>query len=191
MFVVPKLCAKAHQGTSISRWRCCGYLIYFYFLIVLFYFFSFLLTLLGWHWVTELHRFQVHSSTTCHLYPVWSARHLGIWHVQAVTAGPGTYQTPWGLPIERAASMSDHTGLPTMSSTSEARFSAVIKSKYHAKTSVGQEVRSAEFSLIPRSEELSGVQQVSNSLLKFKRSSSHIKKCIEKQVTLITMIYFI
>ena len=31
-------------------------------------YFSFFLNLLGWHWLTKLYRFQVHHSTTHHLY---------------------------------------------------------------------------------------------------------------------------
>ena len=37
--------------------------------------FSFLLNLLGWHWLTKSHRIQVHSSTTHHLYIVLRVYH--------------------------------------------------------------------------------------------------------------------
>ena len=33
------------------------------------------MNLLGWHWLTELYRFQVHNSTTHHLYTVLCVHH--------------------------------------------------------------------------------------------------------------------
>ena len=49
--------------------HCCANFIYLLDKTFLFLFFSFLLNLLGWHWLTKLYRFQVHSSTTHHHHP--------------------------------------------------------------------------------------------------------------------------
>ena len=45
------------------------------FKVYLFLFFSFLLHLLEWHWLTKLYKFQVHNSPTRHLYTVVCVHH--------------------------------------------------------------------------------------------------------------------